>query len=476
VEGRRAPLPLDGKLTVRHRWVIVAATAAAAAIACGGFVAGYPSVIFDSWGYYYLAGILRTAGLAGWPTDVRTYGYPFFAAVVTGFRDLPPEEFRLIVFAAQIVALFAATALAARRIGRVLGSPGLAASAYALGVLNPILLLHASEPLSDLLSALLILLAVAFSWRVPHPSGRPASAGTPFAAFLCASASVAVRPANVVVIVALVLVWLLRAVRWRDVGLRHAMAAVAGVLPPLLPQMAINHRMFGTFSPLIQRHLYAEQASWGMGALKYGTLVIPDRSPFLVYTNPFYRGDASPRAFLANHPFGYAATLALHGFGILDHDFPFTYVTDLDPAYRGVLSAANFLLLYLAAAGGLVVVLRAVARRKLDETAFAVAATAVVACAYAALYLPVEIESRFGLPFQALAAPVIACGAAALAAPGRFRRAARALVVVGAAPCVAAAFWVSGWIEGHRTNPVVESPANAAVMGPSRTRFPRPTP
>jgi hypothetical protein len=459
-----------------RRLGILAASVAAAAIACAGFVAGYPSVIYDSWGYYFLAGVLRTKGLAGWSTDVRTYGYPLFTAAVTAFRNLPPEEYRLIVFAAQLAALFAATALAARRIGRIVGSPALGATAYALGVLNPILLLHANEPLSDLISALLILLAVAFSWRAPAPPGRLESAWTPFLAFFCAAAAVAVRPANVVVIAALGLAWLLRAARWQDLGIRHVSAAAAGVLPPLLPQMWINHRMFGSFSPLIQRHLYGEQTVWGMGALKYATLVIPGRSPFLVYTNPFYRGDPTPRAFLARHPIGYAATLALHGFGILDHDFPFTYVTDLTPPYGAVLSAMNFLLLYLAAAGAAAVGLRAGVRRSLDETAFAVIVTALAAGAYAALYLPVEVESRFGLPLQALAAPMIACGLAAAAGPGRPRRAARILLLAGAAPCLAGALWLSGWIEGHRTNPFVESPANAEVMGPARTRPARPTP
>ena len=459
----------------RRRLGIPAATAAATGIACLGYAAGYPSVIYDSWGYYFLAGILRTRGLAGWPTDFRTYGYPFFAALVTGFRDLPPEEFRLIVFVVQLAALFAATALAARRVGRVLGSPALAATAYVLGVVNPILLLHASEPLSDLLSALLILLAVAFSWRTPQPPGRPEPAWTPFVAFLCASAAVAVRPANVVVIAALVLVWIGRFVRWRDLGARHAAGAAAGLLPPLLPQMWINHHMFGTFNPLIEKHLYGQQLSWGMGALKYATLVIPGRSPFLVYTNPFYLGDPSPRMFLARHPLRYAATLALHGFGILDHDFPFTYVTDLAPRYRGLLSTANFLLLYLAAAGALAVVIGSLVRRTLDEPAFAAAAAAFVGGAYAALYLPVEVESRFGLPLQALTAPMIAFGAAAFAGPGRRRRAARILVAVGAAPCIAGALWLSDWIGRHRTNPFIESPANAVVMGPTGTR-PRPTP
>jgi len=457
----------------RRRFGVLAATVAASAIACGGFVAGYPSVIYDSSGYYYLAGILRTAGLSGWPTDTRTYGYPLFAAIVTGFREVPPEEFRLIVFAAQLAALFAATALAARRIGRALRSPALAAAAYALGVLNPILLLHASEPLSDLVSALLILLAVAFSWRAPDPSGHDESAWAPFLSFLCASAAVAVRPANIVVLVALVLVWVARAIRWRDLGVRQAAAALAGALPPFLPQMWINYSMFGTFNPLIERHLYRMQASWGMGALKYATLVMPDRSPFLVYTNPLYRGDPSPAAFLAKHPIGYAATLALHGFGILDHDFPFTYVTELKTRYIGLVSAANFLLLYLAAAGALAVALRALLRRELDEGAFAVAATALVAGAYAALYLPVEVESRFGLPLQALAAPMIAAGFAVLAGPGR-RRTARALVAAGALPCVVAAFWLSARIGRHRTNPKIDSPANAFVMGPTRKSPPRP--
>jgi len=71
---------------------------------------------------------------------------------------------------------------------------------------------------------------------------------------------------------------------------------------------------------------------------------------------------------------------------------------------------------------------------------------------------------------------MIACGVAALAGPGRLRRVARGLVLAAAAPGVAAALWLSGWIEGHRTNPFIESPANSAVMGPTRMTAPRPTP
>src|SRR5262249_16387788 len=59
----------------RRGYAYVGITVAAAAIACAGFVAGYPTVIYDSWGYQYLSEILRTKGLFAWPTDLRTYGY-----------------------------------------------------------------------------------------------------------------------------------------------------------------------------------------------------------------------------------------------------------------------------------------------------------------------------------------------------------------------------------------------------------------
>src|SRR5262249_7886704 len=150
-----------------------------------------------------------------------------------------------------------------------------------------------TEPLSDLLSAALVLLALVYSWRLPAGEA-PSSTADAFRSFLCAGASVAVRPANLVVVAALLAVWIVRGWRWRDVDGKTGAAALAGLIPPFVPQMILNHATRGSWSPLIPGALYRDQASWGMGALKYATLVIPDRSPFLVYSNPFYRGDLSP--------------------------------------------------------------------------------------------------------------------------------------------------------------------------------------
>ncbi|HTY43076.1 MAG TPA: hypothetical protein VMH79_14495 [Thermoanaerobaculia bacterium] len=458
-------------MTPRARFGTIAATLAAAGIAAAWFLAGYPSLIYDSLGYYILAAVVRAGGIAHWPTDTWTYGYPLFAALVTGWRQLPPEEFRLILFAAQLLVWLAACALVARRLATVLRSPGAGAAAYAIGALNPVLLVQTTEPLSDLLSAALVVTAVALAWRDPGEPEPEPSLWRPFLSLAAAGASAAVRPANVVVAAVVAGVWVLRALIFRDLRLSHGAAGVAGLVPPFLPQAAINYLTFGFANPLIRKNLYHLQTTWGMSALKYATLVIPGRSPFLVYGNPLYRGDASPAAFFRAHPVHYLGTLALHGFGLLDRDLPFTYVTDLEPWYRTPLALANFLVLYLAAAGAAIGLLRLARRRRVDEAAFVVVSTAAVAGAYLALYLPVEVECRFGVALQALATPFIVAGAMALRGRSPRRRLTRIVVLVAAPFAVAGALALSAKIAKHRTNPYVEtSPANAVVMGPTRTR------
>ncbi len=453
------------------RALIFAAVGASTTIALLWFVAGYPTVIYDSFGYYYLANVLRTTGLSQWPAALRTYGYPFFQLAVTGFRELPAEEFRLIVFAAQLALYLVACGLMARRLARILDSPRAGTVAFAIGALNPVLLLHTTEPLSDLVSAVLVLLALVYTWRVPD-AGPARSLGDAGLAFFCAGASAVVRPANVVVVPALGAAWLLRGIRWRDVGWRQVGAAFAGLLPPFLPQVIINYRASGSLSPLITGGLYRLQAGWGMGALKYATLVMPDRSPFLVYTNPLYRGDPTPLAFLRHHPVEYVTTLFIHGFAMIDQDLPFTYVTDLAPWYRWPLAVVNFASFYFALAAFALAVARFVRRRALDEGAFVVASTALVAGAYFLLYLPVEVESRFGLVPAILTTPLIVAGLTPFAGRDRKDARTRKLVLAGAPLAVVAAVCLSVWIEKHRTNPYVDSPANAFVMNPKRASPP----
>ncbi|HEY3202252.1 MAG TPA: hypothetical protein VGL03_01205, partial [Thermoanaerobaculia bacterium] len=458
----------------------LAVTIAAVALACLWFLEGYPTVIYDSWGYYYLSGILRTSGILAWPTDFRTYGYPLFLAIVTGFRDLPPEEFRLVVFAVQLLLYLGTCWFVSRKLARIFQSESLGALAFAVGALNPVLLLHTTEPLSDLLSAVLIQLGLALSWRRPAAGARTerTTIWQPMLSFFCAGAAVAVRPANVVVVQALVLVWVYRAYRWRDLRAASIGAAIAGLIPPFIPQLVINYRLSGRLNPLIMRSLYRTQTIWGMGWLKYGTVVIPDHSPFLVYVNTLSGTDPDPWSYLRHHPLRYLATLGLHAFAMLDYDLPFTYVTDLHPWYRWPLSLVNYGLLYLALAGCFLGIARVIRRRRIDEVGFALLSTVLVAASSVLVYAPVAVENRFGLTVEALMTPLIVMSLLRLSRANETRQGTRALMILGAPIYVLASVVLSAWISTKQANPFFPSPANAFVLNPQRAHLPKapPTP
>jgi hypothetical protein len=180
----------------------LAITASAVLLASLCFREGYPTPIYDSLGYYILSIVLRIQGLSAWPTDLRTYGYPLFVAIVTGFRDLPPEEVRLATFVAQLVVFLAVCHCVSRKLAAIFRSETLGVWAYGVGALNPVLLIHTTELLSDLVSAVLVQLCVALSWKVPEEDAAGGGVNRRvFLSFLCAGAAVAVRPANAVVVV-----------------------------------------------------------------------------------------------------------------------------------------------------------------------------------------------------------------------------------------------------------------------------------
>ena len=426
-------------------------TLAAVGLAYLFFFTGYPKLIYDSWGYYVLAGILRDQGPAHWPryvAELRTYGYPLFLALATGWRSVTPETHRLIMFHVQLVLFLLTCAWIGRMLTRICGSPVAGLAAYLVGVLNPVLLSHTTEPLSDTLSAILLGIAVALSWKRPGKRDTVGTAVQAFLAFLAAGLATAVRPANVVVAAALMLVWLGRHLLFRDVAPAAVGAMLLGVLLPLLPQMALNYTVFRTPNPLIVGGLYRKQAEWGMSGLRYATDVRPGKPPDLDYLNPLYRGEPSPREFLKRRPFAYLATLGLHGFAMMDHDFVFTYITAAHPWYRWPVAIANDLLLYGAVLGGILAARRWRSSRRIDEVSFVFVSSAIAGAAYLAVYLPVKVETRFALPLDLLATPFIVFGgmsvARSLRNPGDVRR--LSAIVASAAVFVGACVWLSAWL------------------------------
>jgi hypothetical protein len=159
----------------------------------------------------------------------------------------------------------------------------------------------------------------------------------------------------------------------------------------------------------------------------------------MVYTNPLVPpGVVEPLEVLRASPAGYAATIALHLFALVDVDFPFVYIRDLDPWYRWPLSVLNYVYLFLALAGVWVVV-RCARDRKSHRRVFAVAAGIFAAGAYVTPFLPVAVEARYGVPLFMLVLPAVTAALLATSGPVRVREW-RPLL----APGVVAAMFVGG--------------------------------
>ncbi len=418
----------------RRSWFVVAVSASSAGLATVCFLSGYRGVIYDSFHYLTLSRILSSEGLWNLHSRVRTYGYPLFVSLATGFRQTSPETARSLVFAAQLFLYLAASLYAARVVERVFGSPRFFYGTYLALALNPIALIRATELLSDLLSAILLAVALFASLERSHAVRRASLA------FLALGLAIAVRPANLVALPALAILWAIRSRVYGEKLRAVVLPAVVAVALCLAPQLLSNVRGYGVWNPLLADRLYANQAGWGMAILKYGTVVADGIDPRLLYRNPLYvPGVASPRAFLAARPGAYVKTLALHGFAMVDQDHVYTFIREARPWYRWPLSLANYAFLFLAFFG------LAVGALEWRDTAprLYFAGALLVCAAYVAIYLPVAVENRFSTPLYLLLAPA---AVAAIAWLSRRRSGTVLAVAIAGGGFVAACVQLSLWL------------------------------
>jgi hypothetical protein len=479
--GHRADRPGSWSKTTRAaRLAWLAATLAAVLLAYALYVLGDQPLVWDAAIYYRHGMQLARQGVFGFFDPLRTYGYPLFLALIPLFSGDHSDNVRFVAFNLQVAIYLAVCYYAARRLGRVWGSGRAAILTYAFTALNPILLIYTTTLLTDSLSASLLYLA--FVLAIPRASDEPESATTRDAALsaLLAGFAVMVRPGNAAAFLALLLVWLLRAFWRRDVPRTAVpLLALAAVLP-FVPQVMANYRARGQLNPLTIERTYDSQVAWGLGNLKYATVVIgetgtlppgqdwrtadlprgarvaPDGQSWDTHESVqmFYKNPLTPPGvhnstdFMTKSPLGYLATLALHGFGLVDQDYPFPYVRDYTPWYRWPLALVNFPFLIVAVAGTIGGVVRcygsvlptarltrqpaavgaadqasapAVQRSGFSLTielprreapgehrspvCLALGASALVSGAYLALYLPTAVEVRFGLPLYLLWMP-----------------------------------------------------------------------
>lgn len=412
-------------------------------------------LVYDAGHYLGLASDIAQHGLFGYAASVarfRTYGYPLFVRVVAG-RYVRGDWHRVqpLVFHAQLAVLLLAGALAHHVFRRITGSRRFGVAVFAAVVLNPFLLAHTLAVTSDLLSSVLCFVATILALPVAATTGvATATAGL---SALVAGSAVMVRPANLAVLLAVLLIlaarMICRELRWNTLPL-----IVSAAVVPFVPQWVANVRLDGRFHALLVDNLYGSQSVWGMRLLKYATAVTPTTSGPIEYLNPLYRGSSTVCDFVRQHPLGYATTILLHVFGMLDHDHVFIYVADLHPWYRWPAAVLNYAFLTVAVAGAGVVLANVAVWRRRRLSAFH--AMLFVSSAYVAVYAPTAVESRFGLTIDLLLTPFAVLGGSRFVEStgrgGRMLPWVLALLV-----CITAGAWLSAWMQ--RQAPMLTSTA-----------------
>lgn len=405
-----------------------------AVLTANGFFWGHGHVLLhDAGGYYELSKIISQNGLFRFWDDqhtmnpglyvlfeLRTYGYPLFLALCSLFTNHDPLVVQIAVFSCQLLLCLAACLFCARVLQSVFKSPEFGTWLYVCTVLNPYVLIHTTELLSDLLSAVLVYVIFALSLKAGlhgtedddglagQASSQARSAGIVFLASCLAGFSVMVRPANIAVILALVILWSIRAVIAKRLSLRLLPVMTLGLFLPFVPQLANNYRNFHKIQPLVMGNVGGAELALGCWNLKYATVVLDHENPQLFYPNPFARREiATPHDFLRKRPLAFALTLALHGFALLDQDFPFTYIRDLHPWYRWPLSILNYLFLAGSFYGMSVVLRRFLRRARVDRATWAALAALILSGCYLGLYLPCQPEARYSLPVFFLWSPFV---------------------------------------------------------------------
>ncbi len=394
---------------VFRRWftLLAAATVVSALATWFLFVYGAQPLIEDSHGYYALGVTISQVGVADFIAVAhgrRTYGYPLVIAAIVDVVGTDPATVQAWIAVVQWIAHIAVSALFAWRISQVVGLARYGPLVYLACVGHPSVLANVATLLTDALSAT-ALLAVA-AMVVPVGTGTPVRWSLALSALLAATATI-IRPANLIILLALPVAWGARAWLLRDVPIRALVLAVAVVGLPFIPQMVANSRASGIPNPILTNDLYGRVTTNTMTRLKYGTLAIEGTPPRLRYFNPFV-GDITQSSAdtLRETPAIYVLTLVLHLFTVLDQDYLFTYITELHPPYRLPLAFFHQTFL-LVAVWGFLVGLRAAATRR---TRCALGALVLLMAAYLAVYLPTLPENRFGIPVFLMATPGFVIG------------------------------------------------------------------
>lgn len=315
----------------------------------------------DAEAYLDAGRVIAQQGIfTNWPqSGLRTYIYPWLLSVAHDVAVPQGLSVEGLVFLAQMVLHIAACLVLHAALSR--SWPIAARVSLPLLLCNPVLLAHVPATLTESLSISLTVLWLAALVALCQPTALPRSLLLWASVGGLAGLAIMVRPANLVLAVATVVVLVValgRAVAERPPErvrlLLVPSAMVLAFVVPLVPQQQLNSQLYGESTVFPVSDLGDFQLRAGVQMIKYATDVRDLEARPAPYLNPWLRPEAvpdRPLAYYVEQRWDGARLLGLHVFNSLNPDYLFPYIHDRDPAYRGVLVVGSQLLVLVGITG-----------------------------------------------------------------------------------------------------------------------------
>jgi hypothetical protein len=397
---------------------VTAVIAVLFAYGCYAYQLGHPPCC-DSLSYSGMAKIYATSGIINTPfSDIRTYGYPIFLSVLWRVSEASGVTLPLLAFVVQVALYIGLSGILAKliydevspRVG-VIVALGLTANLLVYPSLSIVL----TDGFSVVVELSIILVLASLFFRRQR-IGLLSWATHALVIGLLAGYAAIVRPASInfvgFVIPALIFISFVAPPQRGVRALLLASWAIVGFALAVTPQILFNWHFFHKATFLPSFDLPGIQLLVGQSRLKYGTLMVDGVGHGMPYASPWITLADGTTSYFFRYPRVGLLTAAIHVFGALDFDYLFTYIYDINVAYRPVLFLFSQTIVFWGISGWVMMLLawRSERTHDLDNTMRARNFFLVVSGAYVvswlAVYAPSAVENRFALPIITLLMPL----------------------------------------------------------------------
>ncbi|MEK4529092.1 hypothetical protein NST38_27240 [Paenibacillus sp. FSL H8-0104] len=358
---------------------------------------------YDETGYIALSQQIMEKGVFGFNESLRTYLYPLLISFVRIFTGDAMHYTKVIVSILQYVLYIYTVSYIARQVLLRTNINAMYYTIICFGFLNPYLIQSTTLFLTDITACCLIALAIFITIF-----NRFESIKIYIGVFMLSFSAVMIRPSTLILVFSVFVLLFLRKFLLKDLSFLKGI--LAGVISSIifLPQLYNNVVNYNDWNILIHDKLYDFQSRLAATYLKYGTVVIPDEVPQLIYATPFKIDPAYSIFDLVIHNIpAFLLAYFSHIFGVLDWGYIDTYIHDFYPASR-VYAPILLYIFWAVSFYGMIVFLKN--RAKTVEYKFMALGFIIPFVVYALFIGTAVVESRFGYPLWFMALPFVGFG------------------------------------------------------------------